>query len=83
MGMIRATLDTRKVQRMEEGVLHKWLESQGFNTANRIKRTTQKDGTTLFEQFPAPRFKIRPDLSEFVDRKAEDRNKRRWDKEGY
>jgi len=81
--MIRATLKTGTVRRMEEGEMHKWLESNGFNTANRIKRTERKDGMTLFEQFPAPTFKIRPDLSEFVDRKAEDRNKRRWDKEGY
>ncbi|MCB7128163.1 MAG: hypothetical protein J3T61_01330 [Candidatus Brocadiales bacterium] len=80
--MIRATLATRKVRRMDELVLHKWLESQGFNTANRIKRTKQTDGLTLFEQFPAPSFRIRPNLSEFIDTKAEDRNKLRWEKEG-
>ncbi len=79
--MIRATLDTNEIQAMEKGALRKWLKGQGFNTANRIKRTEQ-DGTTLFEQFPAPRFKIRPNLSEFIDTKAEDRNKRRWEKEG-
>lgn len=80
--MISATLETAKVQQMEEGELHKWLYNKGFNTANRIRRTDLEDGTTLFEQFPAPTFKIRPDLSEFIDTKAEDRNKRRWEKEG-
>ncbi len=91
--MISATLETNDVQSMEEGALRKWLEGQGFNTANRIKRTEidvsrdrlpgMGDGkATLFEQFPAPRFKIRPNLSEFIDTKAEDRNKRRWEKEG-
>ncbi len=91
--MIRAKIDTNDVQTMEEGVLHKWLESKGFNTSNRIKRTDLDVGSgdvpgipsgkvTLFEQFPAPRFKIRPNLSEFIDTKAENRNKRRWEKEG-
>lgn len=80
--MICATLRTEEVRRMEEGELHKWFESQGFNTANRIKRTDMKNGMTEFEQFPAPSFRIRPNLSEFVDRKAEDRNKRRWEKGG-
>jgi len=80
--MIRATLANRKLLRMDESALHRWLESQGFNTANRIKRTKQNGGLTLFEQFPAPTFRVRPALSEFIDRKAEDRNKRRWEREG-
>ncbi len=49
--MIRATLTTRRVRRMEEGALHKWLKGRGINTANQIKRTNQTNGITLFKQY--------------------------------
>ncbi len=91
--MIRATLDTANMrppvlyQDWEEEAIRIWLKSKGFNLANRIK-ITHNPGRLLFpstityEQFPAPSFRIRPNLSEFIDTKAEDRNKRRWEKEG-
>lgn len=80
--MIRAIFKDAEIRVMEEGLLHKRLSARGFNVHNPIKRTAQKDGTVLFEQFPAPSFRIRPNLSEFIDTKAEDRNKRRWEREG-
>lgn len=81
--MIRAILKDDELRVMEEGLLHKRLSALGFNVRNPIKRIPLGDGTTLFEQFPSPTFKIRPDFSEFIDTEAEDRNKRRWEKEGY
>lgn len=48
--MSRATLETEKAQKMEEGALHKWLGERGFDIAKPIERTEPTSDLTLFEQ---------------------------------